>query len=327
MHTPLTADWDAAQMPNLAGKAIIVTGANSGIGLEAARAFAARGAHVVLAVRDESKGRSAAAAITGSTEVRPLDLADLASVRAFAAGWSGDIHILVNNAGVLVPPFGHTRDGFELQFGTNHLGHFALTNLLLPHITGRVVTVASSVHRSGRMDFDDLNWSTRGYGGGAAAYGQSKLANLLFTLELQRRLAASGSRVIATAAHPGMAATNLGSSSANPLLNLAAALAVRLFAQDAVSGAAPTLFAATEQIPGGSYAGPGGRREMAGPPRLVGRSSAASDRVAAARLWSASEELTGVRYPLHRPKGNTCGTFSTTTSGTSGTSGTSNRKA
>ena len=300
MHTPLTADWDASQMPNLAGKTIIVTGANSGIGLEAARAFAAHGAHVVLAVRDQARGDAAAATIAGSTEVRRLDLADLASVRAFAAGWIGDIHILVNNAGILVPPFGHTADGFELQFGTNHLGHFALTNLLLPQITGRVVTVASSVHRSGRIDFDDLNWSARRYGGGAAAYGQSKLANLLFTLELQRRLAASGSGVIATAAHPGMAATNLGSSSENPVLNVVARLAVRLFAQDAVSGAAPTLFAATEPIPGGSYAGPGGRREMVGPPRLVGRSSAASDSVAAARLWAASEELTDVRYPLQQ---------------------------
>lgn len=336
MHSPLTADrtadWTAARMPGLAGKTIVVTGANSGIGLEAARAFAARGAHVVLAVRDEAKGRAAAAAITGSritgsrlagsAEVRPLDLADLASVRAFAAGWSGDIHILVNNAGILVPPFGHTTDGFELQFGTNHLGHFALANLLLPQITGRVVTVASSVHRSGRIDFDDLNWRTRRYGGGAAAYGQSKLANLLFTLELQRRLEASGSGVIATAAHPGMAATNLGSSSENAVLNAVARVAVRLFAQDAVSGAAPTLFAATEPIPGGSYAGPSRRREMVGPPRLVGRSSAASDPVAAARLWAASEELTGIRYPLHQPHGNT-----SSRSSRSSTSSTSNGKA
>ena len=186
-------DWTTDRMPNLTGKTIIVTGANSGIGLEAARVFAAKGAHVVFAVRDETKGRDAAATVAGSTEVRPLDLADLASVRAFAEDWSGDIHVLVNNAGVLVPPFGHTKDGFELQFGTNHLGHFALTNLLLPHITGRVVTVASGAHRSGTIDFDDLNWATRRYGGGSGAYEQSKLANLLFTLELQRRLDASGS--------------------------------------------------------------------------------------------------------------------------------------
>jgi NAD(P)-dependent dehydrogenase (short-subunit alcohol dehydrogenase family) len=294
----VTAGWTAAAMPSLVGRRVVVTGAGSGIGLEATRAFAAHRAHVILAVRDESKGRAAAATIDGSTEVRRLDLADLASVREFAAGLGGDIDILVNNAGILLPPLGHTKDGFELQFGTNHLGHFALTNLLLPRITGRVVTVASNAHRSGHIDFDDLNWNSRDYRGGAAAYAQSKLANLLFTLELQRRLEASGSRVIATAAHPGMAATNLGSSSENKVLNVAAGLAVRWFAQDAVSGAAPTLFAATEPLPGASYVGPAGRHGLGGPPTLVGRSRAASDPVMAARLWAASEQLTGVSYPF-----------------------------
>ena len=289
--------WTTARIPSLAGKTIIVTGANSGIGLEAARVFAEKGAHVVFAVRDPKKGRDAAATVAGSTEVRQLDLADLGSVREFAKGWSGGIHVLVNNAGVMVPPFRHTKDGFELQFGVNHLGHFALTNLLLPHITGRVVTVASSAHRSGRIDFDDLNWATRRYGAGSGAYEQSKLANLLFTLELQRRFEASGSRVIATAAHPGMTATNLMSSSESPVMTVLAKVAVRLFAQDAVTGATPTLFAATEPVPGGSYAGPGNRLELSGPPVLVGRSDAAADFVAAARLWDASEELTGVRYP------------------------------
>ena len=300
MTTPASVEshWTAARMPSLEGKTFIITGANSGIGVEAARAFAHHGAHVILAVRDESKGHAAAAAIAGSTEVRRLDLADLTSVREFAADWTGDIHVLVNNAGVLVPPFGHTKDGFELQFGTNHLGHFALTNLLLPHVTGRVVTIASSTHRTARLEFDDLNWAKRRYRGGAAAYGQSKLANLLFTLELQRRLQASGSGVLATAAHPGWAATNLGSSSKNPLLNAVVPLLNRWFAQDAAAGAAPTLFAATEPIPGASYAGPGNAREMGGPPKLVGRSSAAADPIAAARLWKASEKLTGVSYPL-----------------------------
>jgi NAD(P)-dependent dehydrogenase (short-subunit alcohol dehydrogenase family) len=298
-----TPHWTTDRMADLTGKTIIVTGANSGIGLEAARAFAAHGAHVVLAVRDEKRGTDAAAAVTGSTEVRQLDLADLESVRRFAASWSGSIHVLVNNAGVLVPPFGHTKDGFELQFGINHLGHFALTNLLLPHITGRVVTVASGAHRSGTIDFDDLNWATRRYGGGSGAYEQSKLANLLFTLELQRRLEASGSDVIATAAHPGMAATNLMSSSENPVMTTIAKVAVRLFAQTAASGALPTLFAATEPMPGAGYAGPGNRREMAGPPVLVGRSRAALDPHTAARLWTASEELTGVRYPAAQLKG------------------------
>jgi NAD(P)-dependent dehydrogenase (short-subunit alcohol dehydrogenase family) len=299
--TATTADrpaWTAERMPRLDGTTIIVTGGNSGIGLEAVRAFARHGAHVVLAVRDEERGRDAAANVEGSTEVRRLDLADLASVRRFAADWTGDIDILVNNAGVLMPPFGLTTDGFELHFGINHLGHFALTNLLLPRITGRVVTVASGEHREGTIDFDDLNFTTRRYGWGSAAYGQSKLANLLFTLELQRLLETSGSHVLATAAHPGMAATNLGSSLKNPVLTAVAKVAVRLFAQDATSGATPTLFAATEPMPGAGYAGPGGRREMAGPPVLVGRSDEAADAATAARLWVASEELTGIGFPL-----------------------------
>ena len=293
----VSSKWTITRMPNLTGETVIVTGANSGIGLETARVFATKGAHVVLAVRDEGRGRDAAATIEGSTEVRPLDLADLASVRAFANDWTGNIHALVNNAGVMVPPLGHTKDGFELQFGTNHLGHFALTNLLLPYITGRVITVASSAHRSGTIDFDDLNWSTRRYGGGASAYEQSKLANLLFSLELHRRLTASGSPVISTAAHPGMTATNLMSSSESAIMTAFAKVVVRLFAQDPVSGATPTLFAATEPIPGGSYAGPSNRREMAGPPILVGRSDEAANPDVAARLWAVSEELTGVRYP------------------------------
>ncbi len=224
-------------------------------------------------------------------------------MREFAENWSGGIHLLINNAGVLLPPYTLTKDGFELQFGVNHLGHFALTNLLLPHITGRVVSVASGAHRSATIDFDDLHWQSRRYGGGSGAYGQSKLANLLFTYELQRRLEASGSRVIATAAHPGMAATNLMSSSTNPVMTVVARVAVQLFAQDAASGAAPTLFAATEDVPGGSYAGPGNRRELAGPPVLVGRSAGASDPLTAARLWTVSEDLTGVRYPAALPKG------------------------
>ncbi len=299
----VTPAWTTDRMSNLEGTTIIVTGANSGIGLEAARVFAAKGAHVVFAVRDEKKGRDAAATVAGSVEVRLLDLADLASVRAFADGWSGDIDILVNNAGVMVPPLGRTADGFELQFGINHLGHFALTNLLLPNITRRVVTVASSAHRSGAIDFEDLNWNVRRYGGGSGAYEQSKLANLLFTLELQRRLQASGSKVIATAAHPGMTATNLMSSSESAVMTVVAKIAVGLFAQDATTGALPTLFAATAPIPGGSYAGPGNRREMAGPPVLVGRSDAAADVASATRLWAASEELTGVRYPAAAMKG------------------------
>jgi len=298
--TAAASGWTADRIPSLAGSTIVVTGANSGIGLEAARVFAAKGAHVVLAVRDEARGQDAAAGIQGSTEVRRLDLADLASVRSFAAGWIGDISVLVNNAGVMVPPLGRTKDGFELQFGTNHLGHFALTNLLLPHISGRVVTVASSAHRSGSIDFGDLNWEARRYGTGGGAYEQSKLANLLFTLELQRRLEVAGSAVIATAAHPGMAATSLMSSSESPVMTALARIAVRLFAQDAAMGAAPTVFAALADVPGGSYAGPRDRGGMAGPPVLVGRSAAAADAAMAARLWTVSEELTGVRFAYAR---------------------------
>jgi NAD(P)-dependent dehydrogenase (short-subunit alcohol dehydrogenase family) len=284
-------------MPDLTGRTVVVTGANSGIGLEAARVFAACGARVVFAVRNEQKGHAAAAAVAGRTEVRRLDLADLGSVRSFAGEWRDEIDILVNNAGILVPPFGHTRDGFELQFGTNHLGHFALTNLLLPHITGRVVTVASNAHRTATLDLDDPNWSARRYSR-TAAYGASKLANLLFTLELQLRLEQAGSDVLAVAAHPGWSSTNLGSTSYGRLANAAIGLLNKLVAQDAATGATPILFAATEPIAGGGYAGPSGRREMAGPPVLVGRSDAASDRIAAARLWAASEALTGVGFPL-----------------------------
>ncbi|MHA6668475.1 oxidoreductase [Homoserinimonas sp. A447] len=292
-----TTDWTTAQIPDLTGKTVVVTGANSGIGLEAARGFAAHGAHVVLAVRDAHRGRTAAAGIDGSTEVRTLDLSDLASVQQLAADWRGGIHVLINNAGVMIPPLGRTADGFELQFGINHLGHFALTNLLLPFISGRIVTVASGAHRSGTIDFDDLNWESRKYGNGSGGYAQSKLANLLFTLELQRRLKESGSAVLAMAAHPGMAATNLGSHSGSAIMTFLAEAIVPFFAQNATAGAAPTLFAATADIPGGSYAGPRKRRELVGSPILVGRSNAASDVAAARRLWIASEELTGVSFP------------------------------
>ena len=288
-------EWTISDLLQLDGTTAIVTGANSGIGLAAARALAGRGARVILAVRDIDKGTAAASSIAGDVEVRRLDLADLASVRSFADGWTADVDLLINNAGVMVPPLTRTRDGFELQFGTNHLGHFALTNLLLPRVTGRVVTVSSSAHRGGRIDFDDPNWRVRPYRAWAA-YGQSKLANLLFTLELQGRLTASGSTVKAVAAHPGWAATSLQARSQNPWVNRLAEFANMLVAQDADGGALPTLYAATADIPGGSFAGPAGVGELRGNPTLVGRVRAASDPVAAGRLWSLSEELTGVRY-------------------------------
>ncbi|MGA2452598.1 MAG: oxidoreductase [Solirubrobacteraceae bacterium] len=285
-------------MPDMTGRNVIVTGANSGIGRAAASALAGAGARVILAVRNTDKGRAAAASMPGETDVRRLDLASLASIREFAAGWEGEIDLLINNAGVMVPPLGRTAEGFELQFGTNHLGHFALTNLLLEHVTGRVVTVASGAHRFGRIDFDDLNWERKPYRA-SRAYGQSKLANLLFTSELQRRLSEAGSTVIATAAHPGYAATNLQFHSGRRSLELLSAVGNRLIAQDEQAGAQPTLYASVADVPGDSYAGPDGLMEMRGKPKLVGRSGAAKDIDVARRLWEVSEELTGVRFPLN----------------------------
>jgi NAD(P)-dependent dehydrogenase (short-subunit alcohol dehydrogenase family) len=289
--------FSTASIPAMTGKTVIVTGANSGIGRVAASALTAAGARVVLAVRNTDKGDAAASQMSGTTEVRRLDLASLASVKEFAAGWDGPIDILVNNAGIMIPPKSQTADGFEMQFGTNHLGHFALTNLLLPHITGRVVTVSSTAHRMGRIDFDDLNWEHRSYRGWRA-YGQSKLANLLFTAELQRRLIAAGSDVEANAAHPGYAATNLQSHSENRLMEVLMVIGNRVIAQDDKAGALPTLYAAVADIPGNSFAGPGGFMESRGAPKLVGRSSAATDMETARRLWDVSEQLTGVSFPL-----------------------------
>ena len=287
---------------DLKGRTIVVTGANSGIGLAAARAFAARGAHVVLAVRTIEKGENAADTIDGSTEVRGLDLSDLSSVRAFADAWKGDLDILVNNAGIMAVPMSRTIDGFESQIGTNHLGHFALTNLLLPQITDRVVTVSSGAHRIGKVDLDDLNWERRGYDRWRA-YGQSKLANLLFTAELQRRLDEAGSDLRAMAAHPGYAATNLQSHTGNWFQNGLMFVTNKVLAQSEEAGAAPTVFAATEDLPGNTFVGPDGFQEQRGKPTIVGRSGAAKDADKARGLWELSEELTGVRFPLGVPAG------------------------
>jgi NAD(P)-dependent dehydrogenase (short-subunit alcohol dehydrogenase family) len=289
--------WTSADLPPQRGRSVIVTGGNSGIGLPTARALAAAGARVVLAVRDLAKGEAAAESIPGDCEVRQLDLADLASVRAFATGWLGELSVLINNAGVMRTPERRTADGFELQIGTNHLGHFALTNLLLPQLTDRVVTVASGAHRGGYISLDDLNWQRRRYRRWAA-YQQSKLANLLFTVELQRRLTAAGSAVRAVAAHPGYAATNLQFRSESRLEDRVMAIGNRLIAQTDEAGARPTLYAASQDLPGASYVGPDGLGEHRGYPRLVGRTAAASDVEMAKRLWMLSEELTGVKFPL-----------------------------
>jgi NAD(P)-dependent dehydrogenase (short-subunit alcohol dehydrogenase family) len=252
---------------------------------------------VVILARNQAKADDAVARIGDRSESRRLDLADLDSVRAFAAGWHDPVDILINNAGIMAVPLRRTTDGFESQLGTNHLGPFALTNLLLPKITDRVVCVSSSVHRTGHIDLDDLNWGRRPYKQWPA-YAQSKLANLLFVLELQRRLASVDSRVRALAAHPGWAQTSLQGHSGNAIADRAMLVLTKAMGQPASQGAWPTLYAATADLPGASYVGPSGMGETRGVPKLVGRSAEASDPELAKRLWAASEELTGVRFPL-----------------------------
>jgi len=284
----------------MAGQTVVVTGANSGIGRVTARVLAERGARVLLAVRDLEKGRAAAATMNGDVEVRKLDLADLASIRTFAQQTTDPLDLLINNAGLSLPPMSRTADGFELQFGTNHLGHFALTNLLLPKIRKRVVTVASLAHLIGSIDFADPNWERKPYRE-YPAYGQSKLANLLFTSELQRRLDEAGSSVISTASHPGISATNLMRPEGQNLRLRASQALIGLVTQSAEHGALPTLYAATADIPGDSYVGPRHLMGLRGAPKLARRTAKARDVDAARRLWEVSEELTGAAFPLKKP--------------------------
>lgn len=292
------SSFSVANMPTMTGRTAVVTGANSGIGRVTARMLASKGARTVVAVRDLTKGRDAAAAMVGDVEVRRLDLADLSSVREFVENFDEPIDLLINNAGLMAPPLGRTKDGFELQFGTNHLGHFALTNLLLPRIRGRVVTVSSNGHRAGSINFQDPNWEQRPYSA-TRAYGQSKLANLLFTSELQRRLTEASSPILATAAHPGMASTNLlRPPGRRPRSEAVQQRIAHLLAQSDDDGALPTLYAAVADIPGNSYAGPRGFLQGRGAPELVTRSRKARDGDLAHRLWKASEELTGVAFQL-----------------------------
>jgi NAD(P)-dependent dehydrogenase (short-subunit alcohol dehydrogenase family) len=299
--------WTASDLPDQHDRTVILTGANSGIGLCAARELARAGAHVIMACRNTAKGETAAAEIRrevpdASLEVVALDLASLRSVREFAAGYDRDrLDLLINNAGVMVPPRTTTEDGFELQIGTNHLGHFALTGLLLETLQAtpgaRVVTVSSTAHKFGKINFDDLH-RERSYIRWLA-YGQSKLANLLFTIELDRRLRAADSELLSVAAHPGYAATNLQfAATPSRLEKLGSVLLNRIVAQDALHGALPTLYAATADIPGGSFAGPDGIQEMRGNPTLVAPTSAARDPETARRLWEVSEQLTGVTFDL-----------------------------
>jgi NAD(P)-dependent dehydrogenase (short-subunit alcohol dehydrogenase family) len=294
-QTFMSKKWTPEDLPDQTGRTVVITGATSGIGRAAAGELARAGARVVLAVRDAERGERVAAELPGEAQVRPLDLTDLASVRAFAGAWDGPIDVLVNNAGVMAVPEGRTKDGFETQIGTNHLGHFALTGLLLDHVTDRVITISSGAHRVGKIDLEDLNWERRRYRRWPA-YGQSKLANLLFTLELQRRLARAGSPVRALAAHPGFASTELYGRTGNGLQNGILNAGHRLFAQSGERGAWPMLHAAVEDLPGGTYVGPDGFGEFWGHPRIVTPSKAAQDAGLARELWALSERLTGVRY-------------------------------
>jgi NAD(P)-dependent dehydrogenase (short-subunit alcohol dehydrogenase family) len=305
----MSTKWTSDQIPDQSGRTAVVTGANSGLGLETARRLAHAGARVVLACRDTDKGAAALREIeaevpNASGEVAALDLANLASVRAFGERFTADhdgLDLLINNAGIMAPPRRETADGFEAQLGTNHLGHFALTALLFPAMEqregARVVTMSSGAHRMGRIEFDDLQ-STRRYKRWRA-YGQSKLANLLFAFELDRRLRAAGSSVSSLAAHPGYAATNLQSSAPPRFDRLVMAVTNRLLAQSAKMGALPVLYAATQPgLEGGTFIGPDGIAEQRGYPEPVTASRAARDENVARRLWTVSEELTGVSFEL-----------------------------
>jgi NAD(P)-dependent dehydrogenase (short-subunit alcohol dehydrogenase family) len=286
--------WTAADLPSFAGRSVIVTGANSGLGEVTARELARVGAQVVLAVRNTGKGEAAARNMTGDVEVRRLDLQDLASVRQFADGVD-TVDVLINNAGVMAVPHGLTTDGFEIQIGTNHLGHFALTNLLLPKITDRVVTVSSLLHWMGYVSLRDLNWTSRPYSAWVA-YGQSKLANLMFTSELQRRLETVGSPLRALAAHPGYSHTNLQGRSGRRVGDALMNWGTRLLATDADFGARQTLYAASQDLPGNTFIGPS--FGMAGRSRPVGRSPLARRAGTATALWELSERLTETKFPL-----------------------------
>ena len=286
--------WTAADLPSFAGRTVIVTGANSGLGAVTARELARKGAKVIMAVRNTGKGEAAAREMTGDVEVRRLDLQDLSSVRQFADGVD-KVDVLINNAGIMAVPYALTVDGFESQIGTNHLGHFALTNLLLPKLTDRVVTVSSMAHWPGRINFDDLNWKTRRYSPWLA-YSQSKLANLLFTSELQRRLDAVGSPLRALAAHPGYSHTNLQGASGRKFSDALMSAATRVVATDADFGARQTLYAASQDLPGNTFVGP--RSATSAEPNRSGAAGGRRTQPTATALWELSEQLTGTKFPL-----------------------------
>ncbi|WP_329110148.1 oxidoreductase [Micromonospora sp. NBC_01699] len=301
--------WTASRIPDQTGRTFVVTGANSGLGLATSRQLARRGAHVIMAVRDETKGRQAIAELTAAQpdarlELRRVDLADLDSVRAFADRIHADgvsVDVLVNNAGVMMPPRTLSPQGHEIQLAANHLGHFALTGLLLGslrhHDDPRVVNISSILHRRGRIRFDDLT-GARKYSP-LAFYAQSKFATTLFGLELDRRLRASGSPVRSVLAHPGYTATNLQSSAPTGLTKLLGGFTNRLLGQDVEVGALPQLYAATDPgAEGGEFIGPDGVGESRGHPTRVRPVASAEDPATAVRFWKLSEELTGVCYDL-----------------------------
>ncbi len=305
----MDSKWTAERIPDQVGRTAVVTGANSGLGLVTAKVLARAGARVVLACRNTAKGEAArreieAAAPGAQLELEELDLSSLDSVRAFAERFRGGhdgLDLLINNAGVMATPRRRTADGFELQFGTNHLGHFALTGLLIGSMEGtedaRVVTLSSTAHKTGRIAFDNLGGEHRYFRW--RAYGQSKLANLLFALELERRLRAADSTVKSLAAHPGYAATNLQSAGPPRLDRVVMSVSNRVIAQTDEMGALPTLYAATEPgLAGGTYVGPDGFAEQRGHPQPVTPNKAARDKQVARRLWEVSEEMTGVRFEL-----------------------------
>ncbi|MEU4279275.1 oxidoreductase [Streptomyces tanashiensis] len=304
-----TPRWTADDIPDQSGRTAIVTGANSGLGFITARELARRGARVILTARDADKGRAALDRLRSElpqavVELRTLDLADLDSVHTFADGIETPVDVLVNNAGIMMPPRSLTKQGFESQFGTNHLGHFALAGLLLERLKAgtdpRVVTVSSTLHKNGTIHYDDLDgarsYSPRGF------YAQSKYANVLFGLELDRRLRANALHIRSLLAHPGYSATNLQASGPTGLLKTILKVTNRLVAQDAETGTLNQLYAATSpHARGGQFIGPDGRNEAKGHPTLVHPTPTATNPEAAQRLWNLSEQLTGVHYGLATP--------------------------
>ena len=282
------AKWTTAEMPAMTGKTVVVTGGSSGIGLIAAREFATAGAHVIVAVRNIQKGQNAARTMSGDVEVRLLDVSDLTSVRDFATEWAGHLDILVNNAGIMDVPLTRTTDHLDLQTATNSFGPFLLTNLLLPHVTDRVVWVTSQLHRMGHLNIDDINWETRPYKP-MDAYNDSKLQVILFSLELQRQLTAAGSKVRSVLAHPGIATTALAVHSSSNAINR-----FSFFLNDPEHGALPTLFAATQNVSGNAYVGPNGPGSIKGHPKVRKPSRAGLDGASAKKLWGVVSGKVGV---------------------------------